>query len=75
MGGLESGGESGPGGIMAAGKNASRVGDAHVCIVHGGGPIVSAGPAPTVVAEDLTAARLGDFAFCPGSAPNLLVQG
>ena len=57
------------------GKNVARLGDLHACPFHGGGPIIPAGPPPTVLFENMPAARLGDFALCTPPAPDVLMQG
>src|SRR4051794_16788274 len=57
------------------GKKGARIGDLHVCNFHGGGPITPGGPPAKVFLETMPAARVGDFAVCPGPAPDVLLQG
>jgi uncharacterized Zn-binding protein involved in type VI secretion len=60
-------------------KPAARVGDMHTCPVttgtvpHIGGPILPPG-CPTVLTENLPAARVGDQATCAGP-PDVIAMG
>ncbi len=52
--------------------NAARLGDAHVCPIHGGGAIALG--SPDVLIEGLAAARVSDVCICPGP-PNMVAAG
>lgn len=61
------------------GQPAARLTDLHVCpmvtgiIPHVGGPVMSPG-CPTVLIQELPAARLGDMAICVGP-PDSIIKG
>ena len=52
---------------------AARVGDPHLCPIHGGGPIIGPGW-PTVQIGNQTAVRQGDICTCP-SGPDPILDG
>lgn len=51
----------------------ARITDAHVCPVHGGGPIITG--FPTVLVGKLPAARISDISTCLGVIPDPIVSG
>lgn len=58
----------------------ARIGDNHVCELHGGGPVLTG--STTVQIGGRPAARKGDTAFCPGAvdgiiegSPSVLIDG
>ncbi|AVS76846.1 hypothetical protein C8246_12700 [Paracidovorax avenae] len=55
------------------GQPAARIGDEHVCPVHGAGPLVTG--CTTVLIGGLPAARITDKAVCPMGPPDLAVEG
>ncbi len=60
--------------VLIGGMPAARLlVDFHVCLMHGGGPIMGPG-SPTVLIGGLPAAAMGDAAACIGP-PDLIIKG